>query len=237
MHLYVSPENFWLVRTAANVVLWSHIGAGGVGLVSGTGALTFRKGGRAHRLAGNVFFVSMLAMSGIGTCVAPFLPQRGSIIGGAFTFYLVATAWMTVRRKAGTVGSFEIGAVVVAVAIAAAGVVFGIQASSLPSGILDGTRAVPYFVFASVAALAAALDLRLVVRGGIVGAQRIARHLWRMCLALLIAAISFFLGQSQVFPAPIQDSSILYVPEVFILGLLIFWMFRVQLSKRYRSGA
>jgi hypothetical protein len=179
----------------------------------------------------------MLAMSVIGTCVAPFLPQRGSIIGGAFTFYLVATAWMTVRRKAETVGIIEIGAIFVALAIAAAGVIFGIQASRTPSGILDGTPSVPYFVFSSVAALAAALDLRMVIRGGIVGAQRIARHLWRMCLALLIAAISFFLGQSQVFPAAIQDSSILYVPEIAVLGSLIFWMFRVQLSNRYRNGA
>jgi hypothetical protein len=237
MHLYVSPQSPWLVRSAANVVLFSHIGAGGVGLLSGTGALIFTKGGRAHRLAGNVFFVSMLAMSAIGTCVAPFLPQRGSIIGGAFTFYLVATAWMTVRRKAGSVGTFEIGAIFVALAIAAAGVIFGIQASRTSSGILDGTPSVPYFVFGSVAALAAGLDLRMVIRGGVVGAQRIARHLWRMCLALLIAVISFFLGQSQVFPAAIQDSAILYVPEIAVLGLLIFWMFRVQLSKRYRNGA
>jgi hypothetical protein len=184
-----------------------------------------------------VFFISMLAMSAIGTCVAPFLPQRGSIIGGAFTFYLVATAWMTVRRKAGTVGTFEIGAIFVALGIAAAGVIFGIQASRTSSGILDGTPSAPYFVFGSVAALAAVLDLRMVIRGGVVGAQRIARHLWRMCLALLIAAILFFLGQSQVFPAAIQDSSILYVPEIAVLGLLIFWMFRIQLSKRYRNGA
>jgi hypothetical protein len=237
MHLYVSPQSSWLVRTAANVVLFSHFGAGVVGLISGTGALIFTKGGRAHRLAGNVFFISMLAMSAIGTCVAPFLPQRGSVIGGAFTFYLVATARMTVRRKAGSVGKFEIGAIILALAIATAGFIFGIEASRIPSGILDGTPSVPYFVFASVAALAAALDVRMVVRGGIVGAQRIARHLWRMCLALLLASISFFLGQSQVFPAAIQDSSILYVPEIAVLGLLIFWMFRVQLSKRYRNIA
>jgi hypothetical protein len=102
---------------------------------------------------------------------------------------------------------------------------------------LRDTPSVPYFVFGAVAALAAGLDLRMVIRGGVVGAQRIARHLWRMCLALLIAVISFFLGQSQVFPTAIQDSAILYVPEIAVLGLLIFWMFRVQLSKRYRNGA
>lgn len=236
MHLYVSPQSSWLVRTAANAVLFSHIGAGIIGLATGTGALLFSKGGRAHRLAGKVFVFSMLTMAAIGACVAPFLPARGSIIGGALTFYLVATAWMTVRRKSGTVGTFEIGAMVFGLAIAAAALSFGIQAAKAPSGILDGTLPGPYFVFASLAALAAALDLRMVVRRGIAGAQRIARHLWRMCLALLIAAVSFFLGQTQLFPSAIQNSSVLYVPEIAVLATLIFWMFRVQLSKRYRGG-
>jgi hypothetical protein len=179
----------------------------------------------------------MLAMSAIGTCVAPFLPQRGSIIGGAFTFYLVATVWMTVRRKAGTVGMFEVGSILFALTIAVASVTFGIQASSSPSGMLDGTPSVPYFVFSTIAALAAALDLRMVLRRGIVGVHRITRHLWRMCIALLIAAISFFLGQSQVFPSIVRDSSVLYVPEITVLGMLIFWILRVQFSNRYKQVA
>jgi hypothetical protein len=235
MHLYVSPESPWTIRAAAQMILVTHIGAAGVGLLSGAGALVLQKGGRGHRLAGNVFFVSMLVMSAIGTCVAPFLPQRGSIIGGAFTFYLVATAWATVRRKAGTVGIFEIGSTLFALAIAAAGVTFGIKASNSPSGILDGTPSAPYFVFSAISGLAAALDLRMVLRRGIVGAHRIVRHLWRMCVALLITVFSFFLGQSQIFPAFIRDSSVLYVPEVAVLVLLIFWMLRVSISNRYKE--
>jgi uncharacterized membrane protein len=40
-----------------------HIAGGIVGLVSGTAALIFRKGGRWHVLAGKVFVASMLIMS------------------------------------------------------------------------------------------------------------------------------------------------------------------------------
>ena len=36
------------------------------------------------------------------------------------------------------------------------------------------------------------------------GAQRITRHLWQMCVALFIAAASFFLGQAKVFPASVR---------------------------------
>jgi hypothetical protein len=36
----------------------------------------------------------------------------------------------------------------------------------------------------------------MLARGGVLGAKRIARHLWRMCFGLFIAAGSFFLGPS-----------------------------------------
>lgn len=73
-------------------------------------------------------------MSAIGACVAPFLPQpqRGSALGGIITFYLVATAWATVRRKEGAVGRFEIGALLVAIAAASADVMLGLQRRTAP---------------------------------------------------------------------------------------------------------
>jgi len=43
-------------------LLFIHIPAGVVGLLSGTSAAYFRKGSRLHAAAGNVFVVSMLIM-------------------------------------------------------------------------------------------------------------------------------------------------------------------------------
>jgi hypothetical protein len=43
----------------------------------------------------------------------------------------------------------------------------------------------------SVMLLAAVGDVRMLVGGGVVGAKRIGRHLWRMCFGLFIAAGSF----------------------------------------------
>ena len=43
-------------------------------------------------------------------------------------------------------------------------------------------------------------DVRMLVRGGVSGAQRIARHLWCMCFALFFRHRLLFLGQQQVFP-------------------------------------
>jgi hypothetical protein len=52
------------------------------------------------------------------------------------------------------------------------------------------------FFMGSVMLLAAAGDVRILVGGGVIGAKRIAPHLWRMCFGLFIAAGSFFLGPS-----------------------------------------
>jgi hypothetical protein len=89
-----------------------------------------------------------------------------------------------------------------------------------------------YFFMGSVPLLAAAGDIRMLVRGGISGRQRLVRHLWRMCFGLFIATGSFFLGQQQVFPAWLRRTNILFVPAILPLILLIFWLIRVRLTKR-----
>jgi len=103
-------------------------------------------------------------------------------------------------------------------------------------GMSDGRFAAVAFVFGGVALLAAALDLRMITRGGVVGAQRLARHLWRMCTALFIAVMSFFLGQSQVFPYAVRTSGLLAVPGIVVATLLVFWLVRVLFTRKYRSA-
>jgi len=235
--LPVSPDSPPWVFAAAKSILFLHIGGGSVGILSGAVALLARKGERLHRIAGTVFFVSMLIMSGIGAVVAPFLPQRLSSVTGVLTFYLVATAWMTVRRKEGRIGRFEIGALFVALGASAADVILALQGAHSTSGLIDGQPYQAGFVFGSIAAFAATLDLKVILHRGISGAQRIARHLWRMCFALFIAAFSLFLGQPQVFPKALRDSPILFLPEIAVAGLMLFWLFRVHLTNRFKPYA
>ena len=75
--------------------------------------------------------------------------------------------------------------------------------------------------------------LRHVLQRGVFGVQRITRHIWRMCVALLIAAFSFFLGQQQVFPASVRGSPLLLVPEIAVLGVMVFWLVRVRFNKTF----
>jgi hypothetical protein len=239
MILHLPPGSPPLLRDTAAALLFLHIGGASVGLVSGAATLAFRKGAPWHKAAGNVFFVAMLTMSAVGACVAPFLPvpQWSSTGAGIFTFYLVATGWATVRRKEGAVGRFDVVAALVAFGAAAAFAALAWVGANSPGGMIGGLPYQPAIVFGALAAFAAACDLRVILRGGISGAPRIGRHLWRMCLALFITASSFFLGQPQVFPPSIRGSPILFLPEIAILGLMIFWLPRVQFTGAFKADA
>jgi uncharacterized membrane protein len=215
--------------------LFLHIGGGSLAMVSGATAMFARKGEFLHRMAGRVFFVSMLVCTGIGAVVAPFLDdgQRPNTVAGVLSFYLVLSAWLAVRRPELVAGRFEVAGFVVALLSAAAGIVFMLQASNSPTGTIDGSPPQAFIFFLTAGGFAAASDLKVILLGGISGAPRVARHLWRMCTGLFIAAGSFFLGQQQLFPESIQGSPYLFVPVLLPLVVMAFWLIRVRLTNWY----
>ena len=78
--------------------------------------------------------------------------------------------------------------------------------------------------------LASVGDLRVMLGRRLDRMQRIARHLWRMCFSLFIAAGSFFLGQAKVIPKPIRIFPMLAIPALLPLVLLIYWLVRVRFT-------
>jgi hypothetical protein len=222
---------------AYSSLLIFHICGAIVGLLSGTAALIFRKGFRYHRAAGNVFFVSMLVMSASGAAIAAFIkPNMGNVFGGVVTFYLVATGWLTVLRKEKETGLAEFGLLLVALAAGAGGLTYGWEAAHSATGLKEGYPPAPYIIFGCLSSLSAASDVRMLIRGGVSGPARIARHLWRMCVAFLIAVLSFFLGKQQHFPQAIRGSQILNVPMILILIIMIYWLVRVRVTNSYKKA-
>jgi hypothetical protein len=233
----------WLgaLTTLAFVV---HVSGGTIGLVSGTVAVIARKGGRIHRMAGTVFFISMLVMATFAAWLAVVMPgQLVNLIIAAFTTYLVATAWMTVRRKAGAVGLAERIAMLVAIALTAPFAVLSVQLatgaapffkSAVP---LEGPVLVAIYSFTTVLAIAAIADVKVVLAGGIAGRPRIARHLWRMCLGLTLAAGSAFTnGLPRLLPGPMHVPPAFFFPQFVPLGLLVFWMVRVRFTGWFKQA-
>ena len=104
------------------------------------------------------------------------------------------------------------------------------------------------FFMGSIMLLAAAGDVRMLMRGGVFGTQRIARHLWRMCFGLFIAAGSFLMGPSnrplrllskvgigQHLSPALFSTSLYLILTILPLILLIFWLVRVRFRNAYNG--
>ena len=214
-------------------LLLFHICSGLVALLSGTAAMWLHKGSRRHIVAGNIFVISMLALSTTGSFMGLVKRHLLNVAMGALAFYLVATAWLTARRKSKETGIFDWGWFLVPVAIGSVLVAYGIAVVNRPMGIKHGYPAAVYLIYGSVALLFAAGDMRMLTGDGLSGARRIVRHLSRMCFALFIAATSIFQGEQQVFPEALRKSGLLFLPSIVPLIVAICWLFRFRFTGAY----
>ena len=225
-----------------------HVAGGIVGMLSGTAALIFRKGGRWHVLAGKIFVASMLIMSAFAVYLAVLKHQSGNIGGGILTFYLILTAWLTARRGDGQTGKYDWLAFLIPLALGVLTWMNGIRVLRSGATSEDGVPVGMSFFMGTVMLLAASGDVRMLLRGGVSGTKRIVRHLWRMCFGLFIAAGSFFLGPSnrplrllsavgigQHLSPAIFSTGLYIVLSVLPLVLLIFWVLRMWFGRAYRK--
>jgi uncharacterized membrane protein len=227
-----------------------HIAGGVVGMLSGAAAMTFRKGSPRHVLAGRVFVVSMLIMAIGAVYLAVVKHQPNNIGGGILTFYLIATAWLTARRRDGQTSRFDWVVLLIPLTLGILTWSNGLRVVRSGAGSQDGVPVGMIFFIGSIMLLAAAGDLRMLVRRGVLGAKRIRRHLWRMCFGLFIAAGSFFLGPQnrplrllssvglgRHLPAALFSTSLYLLLTVLPLVLLVFWMLRLCFPNPYQQKA
>jgi hypothetical protein len=211
---------------------------GALAVLLGVLALSVRKGSPIHRIAGTFFFGAML----VGASSAAWLGYNaeprdvGDVIAGAVTIYFVTTGRTAAKRRDGQLGAIEI----VGFLIAATGA--ALSYFSTAAMVAKGTAfmgGVPGFSFSAVAGLAALLDLGVILRRGVAGRQRIARHLWRMLIAFFVAVGSFFPGQLHLFPKFIRDIEpmiFLFIPPFLIVGIMFFWLARVLFTRWWKTA-
>jgi peptidoglycan/LPS O-acetylase OafA/YrhL len=208
-------------------MIFLHIIGGLTGLTAGAIALSAPKGGTLHRKSGIIFVYAMFLLSSTGAVMAALKPERVSVIAGLLTFYLVVTALLTVRRRGRRFPWMDTAAMSFGLAVAILAFVFGIAGSSDPAGPPPALAV----VFGAVALLAAFGDARMLLSRRFPWAQRTARHLWRMCLALWIATASFFLGQADEFPESLRIMPLLCTPVLLVMLLMFYWLVRVLFTQ------
>ncbi len=221
-------------------LLMVHIAGGAVGLLSGAAAMIMAKGSRPHRMAGRVFVGSMLVMAILGGCIAAMAQVRISVLAAALSTYLVSSGWLAGRRADHQADLVDWLMLAAGISIVWYGSYLGIEARNGHADVLGSGFVVPatvYFIFTGMAAIGAISDAWLLARGGLARRGRLVQHLWRMSVALYIAASAFFSGQQDLFPAALRGTWLLQLPQLLVIGLLLFWLLRIALTKRLRFSA
>jgi uncharacterized membrane protein len=209
-----------------------HIVAGGLAIILGAVALLASKGGALHRRFGLIFVYAMLTMGTSGSVLA--LRQsltNANVIGGFMSAYFVITALTTMRPVSTWTRRLNAGALAVALGLAAFEIGLGLKALANPRHTINGVPFFMLFFLATITLLAAAGDIRLMRFGAPRGGPRLARHLWRMCFALFIAAGSFFSIRARVakvLPEPFTTGAMRALPVALVFVAMFYWLWRVR---------
>lgn len=210
------------------ITLLIHITAGGLAIVAGYAALYAAKGRGLHRRAGAVFVYAMVVMGLFGAWMAAFKGESGNVIGGVLAAYMVTTALTTVRPSTAATRRLDAAAMLVAVAAGLGCLALGLDSVFRGEMVRNGGPVPVLFVLAAIALLSAAGDVRTMRSSAIGGARRLARHLWRMCFALFVAAGSFFLGQADELPRSLRVFPVLMLLSFLPLLAMPYWLWRVR---------
>lgn len=204
-----------------------HISAAVVSLFAGYMAVFLKKGSTWHNATGTVFYGSMLTMCVSAAYIATFIkPIPLNVVVSLLTIYLVVTARVAANRRDGHTTKFDVAAMVYVAVVALMAFAYAIG----PRHPLIAPFV--YFIFGGIAVFCAFTDIRMLKRGGVFGSERIVRHLWRMCGALLIASFSLYPGQAKLFPTWIRGTPLPVIPHLVLLGAMFYWRRRMRVRKR-----
>lgn len=219
------------------IITVAHIASGSIAVVMGAITLAARKGAQRHINGGRVFTLCMGLSSLLGAALGLFKFETFYITfhAGILGVTLVLNGWLlaklqTGQRKAAfaVVGSVNF--------LNTAGLIgAGFYALSLPEQVLHEFATADYFFLAAIAGVAFINDVLILLTKTLSDRHRIAQHLWRMCVGFFIAAGSAFTGPGAgIFPEVMRESGILSLPELTIILLMLFWLFRILFGKGRR---
>jgi hypothetical protein len=214
-----------------------HIAAATVALLSGYVALLSTKGGTLHRRSGMVFVYTMLATVAVGATIAivwnraPALNVPAALLTG----YLVISGVLAVRPLPERLRWIHLALLIVALGVTLFDLGRGVQALTI-GGREGALLAFASFLFGTFGVLGVAGDVRVMRTGPRTGTARLARHLWRVSSALLIAAMSF-VSRPKVFPKPIRIAPVLAAPVVLVLVVMLLWLWRLGVRRSTRGVA
>jgi len=209
------------------LMLLVHILGGALGLGSGYVALAVTKGATLHRKAGILFVCAMLVMSISGMLISAIqgVAPAINVPSALLTFYLVITSLTTVRSTPFASRRLDVATMAMALAIGVG--CFALAVIAIANGGREAGVAYPLFLFGGVALMASAADRRILRGEPLRGGPRLARHLWRMCFAMFIASIAFYLGPDRV-PEPFRNPAVRAAGVLVPIAAMSYWLWRLR---------
>lgn len=183
--------------TLFKIFLFAHIATGGAALLTGLISMTSAKGGRAHRLAGKIFFWSMAGVFVTSVYMSLAKSNWFLFCVGFFSFYLTCSGYLVLKAKvAKSLDTVKPLYWLVCFFGFSAGIsMLGLSINMLSKGNMFGT--VP-LVFGLISSGQSFLDYRMIATDGKLKQVWLKSHALRMAGAFVATVTAFVVVNIQI---------------------------------------
>jgi uncharacterized membrane protein len=200
-----------------------HFVVGVCAVLAGFIAMSAKKGFSAHKIAGNVFVMSMSLLCFSGFYLSYVRDLQFTYLLSALSLYLVATGWVSVKPNTLTIRWFNTVGLAFVILFTAVCIGFSIFGTLFDWNFPSSEP--PYGAYGFIgfcSSLCIASDVKRVKNKEQTKLSGVKRHLIRMSSAMLIAVSIFFLGNNSVLPDVLRNVYFLFSPIVFVILYMLF---------------
>lgn len=201
--------------TLFNTLLFVHIVGGAISLLLGSYILLTKKGGKTHRLLGNIFFISMLASSMVAIPMSFIHPNYFLFVIAIFTIYMLLTGKRYIKKTNLTVIKPLDWILTGAMLVAA---IYFIT-FSIYNFINHNNFGIPLLVFGVIGLLYVTQDYKNFKGKSKIKNFGLTMHLQRMIGSYIASATAFLVVNNTLLP-PILAW---LLPTIILVPLIIKW--------------
>jgi len=175
----------------ARILIFTHVGFGGIALISGAISIIAKKGNWLHKKSGKVFYYTLLK-SALISLVVSLMPNHQSpffFCLGLFSLYFIIGGFRSLAFKKKNV-SFRLDKIIACLII-----IVGLLMMTYPI-LLNGRINIVLFYFGAVSIVFGAIDLLIFKNSNRTRKNWLNIHLTKMIGAYLVAVTAFIVNQS-----------------------------------------
>ena len=196
-------------------LLLIHIGTGGLSLLLGAFILLLRKGGKKHRLLGNIYFFSMLTASLVALPMSYLHPNYFLFIIGVFTSYMhISGKRYQAKKTLQDVTAVDWLLTIIMLLFGLLFIAFG--AFNIYKGNYFG---IVFLVFGSIGLLFVYQDKTNFTGKSIIKNFGLVTHLQRMIGSYIASATAFIVVNNKLLPGIVAW----LLPTVVMVPLIVRW--------------